>query len=304
MKKNNKTTPFLMILVLSIVATQLSLKAVGINITPSIGTVVQSWGKMAALIGGIYQPGFVAELDTLSNHILCDEDKAAAEAEKPCGEIACNRVKDFDFELPPPIDVNDPSVTIHEPIQEASPKPMSRIISNQEDKKADASSTEIVEGEVADADEEGDGLRPAAETRQEPVRPAVGIILEAPEPEGKPATGPSESRVSIYSDEIQTAPKDEKAKKPCADVEKYKKLEEIKELEEKFQLKPDGQYIEQTAPIFEVQIFQAAQTFQANQSFEKVKRATVRMKRVPIMLPMVLPLTVKTEDGNSVSTAE
>src|SRR5205085_1654876 len=144
MKKNNKATPFLMILVLSIVATQLSLKAVGINITPSIGTVVQSWGKMATLIGGIYQPGFVAELGTLSNHLLCDEGKNPADTEKACGELACNRVNDFDFELPPPIDVNDPSVTIQEPIQQPSPKPMSRIISDQEIIKDDAPSVAVI----------------------------------------------------------------------------------------------------------------------------------------------------------------
>src|SRR5215212_1592523 len=112
MKKHNRTAPFLMILVLSVVATQLSLKAVGVKITPSVGTMVHSWGKMASMIGGVYQPGFVAELDTLSNHLLCTEGKAPAETEKSCGELACNKATDFEFELPPLIDINDPSVTI------------------------------------------------------------------------------------------------------------------------------------------------------------------------------------------------
>src|SRR5688500_12613481 len=103
MKKNNKSTPFLMILVLSIIATQLSLKTFGVNVTPSLGTIIQSWGKVAGVIGSIYHPGLVAQLDTLSIHFLNTDGKVPLETEKPCGELACNPGNDFEFELPPPI---------------------------------------------------------------------------------------------------------------------------------------------------------------------------------------------------------
>src|SRR5205085_10200562 len=299
MKKNNKATPFLMILVLSIVATQLSLKAVGINITPSIGTVVHSWGKMVSLIGGVYQPGFVAELGTLSNHLLCDEGKAPAETESSCGELACNKAKDFEFELPPPIDINDPSVTIEEPIQEPCPKPINRFISKQEDKKAEVLDTEFLEI-VADVAEDSSASEPGAESREEFVRSVTGdIAVDDSAAESKPVTIQFENRILFSGDEAQTSSNAEKAKKPCPDLEKFKKLEEIKKLQEEFQLEPEWQFTEQTVPGFGVQ------AFQASQSVEKPRRFRVIIKRSPmLMLPLAAPRAVSNESVNLVNVAE
>jgi hypothetical protein len=299
MKKNNKATPFLMILVLSIVATQLSLKAVGINITPSIGTVVQSWGKMASLIGGVYQTGFITELGTLSNHLLCNDGKVPAEAEKSCSELACNKVKDFEFELPPPIDVNDPSVTIEEPVQEPSLKAISRIISKREGEKATVLDVEVLEI-AADADEDGSAAEPRAENGVETVRSiAVGIAVDEEEIETKPATLQPENRIFFFSDsEAAIAPKADKAKKPCPDVEKFKKLEEIKKLQEEFQLEPEWQFTEQTVPNFGVQ------ALQASQSVEKPRRFRVIVKRNFTFLPLATPRAVNNESINFVNLAE
>jgi hypothetical protein len=300
MKKNNKATPFLMILVLSIVATQLSLKAVGINITPSIGTVVHSWGKMVSLIGGVYQPGFVAELGTLSNHLLCDEGKAPAETESSCGELACNKAKDFEFELPPPIDVNDPSVTIEEPVQEPGLKAISKFISKQEDKKADVLDTEVV-AITSDVDGSDIVAGPGTESSEEVVRSvAMGTVVDESAAESKPVTIQFENRIFFGDDETLAAPKADKAKKPCTDFEKFKKLEEIKRLQEEFQLEPEEEFVDpQTVHSFGVQVFQASQA-----AVEKTRRFRVIIKRSPMMLPLARPHAVSNESINLVNVAE
>jgi hypothetical protein len=298
MKKNNKTTPFLMILVLSIVATQLSLRAMGINITPSMGTVVHSWGKVAGLIGGVYQPGFITELGTLSNHLLCNEGKVLVETENSCSELACNKVKDFEFELPPPIDVNDPSVTIEEPVQEPSVKTVNTITGRQEYPKTEPLHVERMEI-VADAYEDGSVAEPKAESREELVRPAdVGFAAVEPEAENKLIITQPDNRVSFSDEEATAAPKAEKAKKPCPDVERLKKLEEMKKLQEEFQIEPDGQFVQQTMPGF------GFQAFQASQSFEKSKHIRVIIKWTPSMLHMIVPRSADKENVNLVNTAE
>jgi hypothetical protein len=297
MKKHNKTAPFLMILVLSMVAMQFSLKAVGINITPSMGTVVHSWGKMASMIGGVYQPGFVAELDTLSNHLLCNE-KAPADAETPCGELACNKVKDFEFELPPQIDLNDPSVTIEEPVQELSPKAMTRPVNTSEEGISDMLPLEVLEI-TADADEEGGAVGPAAEKGEEVIRSiAVGVASDEPEAESKATPAQFENKIFFTSDEAQSTPKADKIKKPCSDLEKLKKFEEIKKLREEFQLEPEWHYLEPAIPDFTVQ------TFQASQNLEKSKRVRIIIKRNTMLLPLAMPRSAARESINFVDLAE
>jgi hypothetical protein len=108
MKKINRKTPFLMMLVLSLVASQLFVKAFGINLTPSLGTIIHSWGRVANVLGVAYQPSFLAELDALGKHLFCNETQLIVDGEKSKGELACNKGDEFDFELPPTIDIKEP----------------------------------------------------------------------------------------------------------------------------------------------------------------------------------------------------
>lgn len=298
MKKHTKTAPFLMILVLSMVATQLSLKAVGINITPSIGTMVHSWGKMASMIGGVYQPGFVAELDTLSTHLLCNDGKAPADAEKPCGELACNNLKDFEFELPPPIDLNDPTVIIEEHFQDPGPKAINRLVNHSEEslpEVLDFERLEIAEG----VDVESSGVGTTAEKTEDLVRSnANGAAADEPEAESKPTPAQFETRIYITGDETQAGPKADKLKKPCSELDKVKKFEEIKKLREEFQLEPEWPYLEPAIPDFTVQ------TFQASQNLERARRVRVILKRNTILLPLALPRATIKESINFVDLAE
>lgn len=298
MKKHNKTTPFLMILVLSMVATQLSLQAVGINITPSIGTMVHSWGKMASLIGGVYQPGFAAELDTLSNHLLCNEGKTPAETEKPCGDLACNKMKDFEFELPPTIDPNDQTVTIEEPVQEFVPRTLIKLDAIPEEKSLDMLSVEVLEI-ASDADEGGAPVGGPAEKREEAVRSiAIGIATEEPEAESKAAPTFFGDKVFFTTEEEPVAPKADKAKKPCSELEKTKKFEEIKKLQEEFQLEPEWYFTEQPTPSF------AMQAYQASQNMERPRRVRVIIKRNFTPLPLALPRSLAKESINFVDVGE
>jgi hypothetical protein len=298
MKKYNKSTPFLMLLVLSLVATQLSLKALGFNVTPSIGTVVQSWGKMASILGGVYQPGFVAELDTLSNHLLCDEDKTAIEKESSRGELACNKMRDFEFELPPTIDVNDPTVTIEEPLQIPTPKSYTRPEGRSEMDQPTVLDLEVLEI-AADADSEGGVVEGPAERREEAVRSiAAGVTADESEAEGKAGPSQMNERVFFSTDESPASPKVDKQKKPCAELERMKKLEEIKRLQDEFQLVPEWNYPEQPATSYMVQ------AFQARQGIEKSRRVRVIIRNNFMLLPLAKPRIAANDSINFVDVAE
>jgi hypothetical protein len=282
MKKNNKSTPFLMILVLSIIATQLSLKSFGVNVTPSLGTIIQSWGKVAGVIGHIYHPGLVAQLDTLSIHFLNSDGKAPLETEKPCGELACNPGKDFDFELPPPIDVNDPSVTIDEPAKECFVKVISRSIVKRESPGLKELDVEVLEI-AADADAESAATEAKPEAIVESLRSiAVGITADEPEVENNAFAPLLENKAIVSEEEAQATPKPEKHKKPCSELEKLRKLDETVKLMYEYKFEPELQLVNQAKPNFDMDAFQALQAFRF---LDRAKRVRVVIRPQPLTLP-------------------
>lgn len=279
MNKKNKSTPFLMILVLSIIATQLSLKALGVNLTPGFDTLIHSWGKVAGVIGYVYHPGLVAELDTLSNHFLCTEGKVPPETEKSCGELACNRGSDFEFAPPPPIDVNDPSVIIEEPVQEFCVKAISRSTVKRENLDDEKLAVEVLQI-ATEADEESVAEEAKPEAKTESLRSiAIGLATDDSEAENKNLAPQFEDKIFVREDEFEVTPKPERTKKPCQELERLKKLEEFKKLLNEFQLETEWQLVNQSKLPFE------AQASMAKKYFEKNKRLRVIIKMTPLALP-------------------
>ena len=279
MRKNNKSTPFLMILVLSIVATQLSLKAFGVNITPNIGTIFHSWGKVASVIGCVYHPGLATQLDVLSNHFFYTDGKVPVEAEKSCGELACNKVNDFEFELPPTIDVNDPSVTIEEPVRVYFPKVISRGLAKKESLDFKELEVEVLQI-AADSDEDGGDSEGKPEEKGESLpSTAIGVPSDEPEAENKVSAPQYENRVFFAEDEPQVAPKAEKNKKPCQELERLKKLEETRRLMDEYNFENVLPFVNPTSPIFEVQ------ASQGSKYLDKARRVRVVIRRSPLAMP-------------------
>ena len=294
MRKNIKSTPLLMSLVLSIIATQLSLNAFGINIAPSLTTIIHSWGKVASMIGGVYQPDFVAELDALSNHFLCSDGKVLVDTEKPSGELACQKGNEFDFELPPPIDVNDPSVIIKEPVIEYCPKAISRTILKKESNEVEALASEVLQI-AADSDEES----PASETNSQAIEESVrsittGIASDAAEPENKVFAPQFENKIFFSAEDAQVSPKAEKNRKPCPELERLKKFEETRKFLNEFQFETELQFVNERKPDFDTQ------AFQAHQFLEKAKRVRIIIK----MNPLALPRPLNKESMNLLNIAE
>jgi hypothetical protein len=276
MRKNNKSTPFLMILVLSIIATQLFLKAFGVNITPSIGTIFHSWGKVASVIGCVYHPGLATQLDVLSNHLLHTDGKDMVETEKSRGELACNKDNDFEFEPPPAIDVNDPSVTIEEPVKVYFPKAISRCLGKKESLTIKELDVEVLQI-AADSDEEG----AEEEAKAEGIRSiAIGIPADDPEAGSKVSAPQFENRVFYGESESQEAPKADKSKRPCQEMERLKKLEETRRLMDEFTFENVLPFVNPTIPNFEVQ------ASQGNKYFDKAKRVRVVIRRNPLAVPL------------------
>ncbi len=279
MSKNTKSTPFLMILVLSIIATQLFLNAFGINMTPRIGTIFQSWGKVASVIGCMYHPSLVAELNTLSTHFLYSDGKVPSETEKNRGELACNRGREFEFEAPPPIDVNDPSVTIKEPVKECFLKAISRSIVRKDSigmKELDVEVLEI----AADSDEESAAPEAKPVSKEESIRSiAVGVAADEPGAESKAFAPQSEVKVFFDEDEAPVAPKTEKLKKPCPDLEKLRKLDETVKLLDGYKFEQELQLVNQAKSNLEIQAFQAFKYL------ERSKRVRVMIRRNPTARP-------------------
>jgi hypothetical protein len=275
MKKNNKSAPFLMILVLSIIATQLFLKAFGVDITPSIGTIFHSWGKVASVIGCVYHPGLATQLDVLSNNLLHTDGKAPVDAEKSSGELACNKGNDFEFEPPPTIDINDPSVTIEEPVKLYFPKAVSRCLGKKESLTIKELDVEVLQI-AADADEEST----EPEAKVESIRSiAIGIPADEPETENKVSGPQFENRVFWSEAEPQEAPKADKSKKPCQELERLKKLEETRRLMDEFTFENTLPFVNPTIQNFEVQ------ASRGNRYLDKVKRMRVIIKRNAMAVP-------------------
>lgn len=279
MNKKNKSAPFLMILVLSIIATQLSLKAFGVNLTPSLGTIIASWGKVAGVIGCVYQPGLLAELDALSDHFLHTDSKVAQGTENLCGELACNQSTDFELEPPPPIEANDPSVTIEEPVQEFCVMAISRSTGKKEILDAEKLNVEVVQI-AADSDEENAADEAKSEAKAESIRSiAVGITADDPEAESEASAPQFMEKIFVRGESFQVAPKPDGNKKPCQELERLRKLEETRKSLEEFQLETQFQLMNQGGQSFE---FQASM---AKKYLEKARRVRVIIKRNPLALP-------------------
>jgi hypothetical protein len=294
MKKINKSTPFLMILVLSLITSQLFLRAFGVNVTPSLGTMMKSWGKVASTVGFVYQPGFVAELDVLSNHFFCTEGKAPVEGEKPCGELACNRSDEFEFEPPPFIESKVPTWNEEGQGEGECHKPLRKIILKS------AGRAEVLEI-AADAEESAPDAEDKAETF--PATGATTFTVEltgdTPEAEFKSFPNRIEGRVYFTNTDAQVAPKAEKTKKPCPEQENLRRLEETKKLVEEMK----NNYEFQQENVFKlnqenfVKINSAKklveelkancelEAFQALKNFEKSKRMRFTVRIDPRDLP-------------------
>jgi hypothetical protein len=279
MKKINRKTPFLMMLVLSLVASQLFVRAFGINLTPSLGTLVHSWGRVASVVGLVYQPSFLAELDALSTHLLCNDKPITVDSQQSNGELACNKGNEFDFELPPAIEIKEPDYG-EEPIKTCGLKSINKnwVL---KDKDLDVEVLEMT------ADVEGD--TPISEGRDEattvvvlpPTATAAETSTDAPEAEVKAPTPVYENKLMMTGEEVPSAPKPEKLRKPCPSEQEHLRKEELRRLEESRRFIEE---IKENCDIPSYQALQAARNFEGK-SFEKMKRYRFIIKVAPQILP-------------------
>ncbi|MBI3653432.1 MAG: hypothetical protein HY231_20570 [Acidobacteria bacterium] len=265
MKKLSRKTPFLMLLVLSLIASQLFLKAFGINLTPSLGTLAHSWSRVASAVGFVYQPGFAAELDALSHHLFCDEKGQPVDREEFCGEMACYKGNDFDFEMPPAIEITEPDYGV-EPEKPGCWKSAYKQILLQ-DKKLETEVVEIAtdaDENSADADGKSEGTAVSSST------PATGeAATGAAEADAKTSVTTVENKIFMTTDDERVAPKADKIRKPCPEQRPLKR-EELQRLEENLK------NFEERKMNYDIPLVQALQTLKR---LEKTKhfRIIVRL---------------------------
>jgi hypothetical protein len=277
-----------MMLVLSLVTSQLFMNTFGISLTPSLGTIVHSWGKVASVLGFAYQPSFLAELDALSNHMLCNEKPIIIDGEKSNGQLACNKGNEFDFELPPTIEIREPDYGI-EPAKVSCLKSINKPWMLK-DKNLDIEVLEM----AADIDDE----TPSTEAKEEatsvvlPAAVATEASTDTPEADTKASIFNWETKVSTSGDEVQSSPKPEKLRKPCPNEQEQIRKEELRRLEE------GRKYLEEVKENCDIPFFQA---MIAKKSFEKVKRYRVIVRVAPQLLsrPLINNLEMLTGPDES-----